>query len=578
MASAGIEVAVLRFGAFELDLKNNQLRRGGVLLKLSPQQFRVLRMLAERPGLVCSREEIQREIWGGETFVDFDRSLNVCVAQIRSALNDDSEAPRYIQTVPRQGYRFVAPVEQGSPAPARPAPRKTWTYVLAAAALVCAGAVVFLWLASRPAPRILIAVLPFENITGVADDAPLIEGLGDELIGQFGALQPESLGVIGRTSVMRYRDHRPDLRQTGRELGVGWIVEGDLRSAGGRVRISARLVETASQRLAWTETYEREESLRFELQEEIAAHVSAAVVRLLLPRAEARRVSAHTPDRRAIEAFANGRYLQYNSRNEAPRAIGWFEEAARLDPAYAEPRTAMAQAYVSLAMSGRTPAAENLENARRAAQKALLIDEHIAEAHNALADVLFWRDWNWRDAGTHFQRALALNPSLAQAWHDQAFLLAATGHAEAAVGALRRAVALDPLSPRVNVDAGWVLLQAHHFDEAIAQAKRARELEPGLAEAAACIARAELFKGKADPRAAEFYRSILDRPAGAPGASEYNRALAFAVLGRKQEALGALQSAFDAHEAMMALTASEPAFDSLHPDPRFREIVRKLGL
>jgi len=566
VASVGIEVPPLRFGAFELDLRNNELRRGGVLLKLSPQQFRVLRMLAERAGRVCTREEIQREIWGSEVFVDFDRSLNVCIAQIRSALNDDSEAPRYIQTVPRRGYRFVAPVEQGTAA--APPPRKKWPVALAAGVIVCAGAAVLIWNAARPARRTMIAVLPFENITQRPDDAPLIDGLGDELIDQFGTISPELLGVIGRTSVMHYQDRKPDLPQIGRELGVDYVIEGDVRSAGGRVRISARLVQVAGQRLAWSETYEREESGSFELQEEIAASVGAAVVRSLFPRASGSRPPAHVPDPGAVEAFVNGRYLLHkNSRAETGRAIAWFEEAAKRDPAYAEPWTVLAQTYVGLAMSGAASAAENLEKARQAAEKALRLDEGIAEAHNALAEVDFWRDWNWTAAQTHFDRALALNPSLAQAWHDRAFYLVATGHTEAGVASLRRAIAIDPLSPRVNVDAGWVLLQAHHFDEAIAQAKRALELEPGLAEAAACIASAERYQGKAGP--------VLEPR---QGASFFDRARAYAMLGRKEEALGALESAFEQHEVLMALVASEPAFAVLHGDPRFREIVRKLGL
>src|SRR5262249_43461497 len=161
--------------------------------------------------------------WGSEVFVDFDRSLNVCIAQIRAALNDDSEAPRYIQTVPRRGYRFVAPVEQGSaPPPAKAAPRPSSRMALAIAVLTSAGAGLFLWHGAQPARRIVIAVLPFENVTQRQDDAPLIDGLGDELITQFGAVAPAALGVIGRTSVMRYRDRKADLGQIAHDLGVDY--------------------------------------------------------------------------------------------------------------------------------------------------------------------------------------------------------------------------------------------------------------------------------------------------------------------------------------------------------------------
>jgi TolB-like protein/Tfp pilus assembly protein PilF len=418
-------------------------------------------------------------------------------------------------------------------------------------------------------------VLPFENVTQRPEDAPLIDGLGDELISQFGAVEPASLGVIGRTSVMRYRDRKADLRQIGRELGIDYVIEGDVRSAGSRVRISARLIRIAGERMTWSETYERDESLRFELQEEIAARVTGAVLGLLLPASSDRRAASHVAGRGAVEAYDNGRYLLHkNSRAETERGIGWFEEAARRDPAYAEPWTALAQTYAGLALSGAS-GAPNFEKARAAAQQALRIDEGAAGAHTALGDVLFWNDWNWKEAQAHFKRAIALNPSFAQAWHDQAFFLVATGHPEAAVSSLRHAIAIDPLSPRVNVDAGWVLLQAHHFGEAIAQARRALELEPGFAQAIACIARAELYRGNAVAQEAQFYRSILERP---EGASSYNRALAFAIFGRNEEALAALHAALAQHETMMAMTPSEPAFAKLHGDPRFQEIVRKLGL
>jgi tetratricopeptide (TPR) repeat protein len=216
-----------------------------------------------------------------------------------------------------------------------------------------------------------------------------------------------------------------------------------------------------------------------------------------------------------------------------------------------------------------------LEKARTAAQHALRLNPANAEAHNALAKVLFWRDWNWREAQAHFVRALAINPSLAQAHHDYAFDLIAMGHTEAALASLRRAIALDPLSPRVNADAGWVLLQAHHFDQAIAQAKRALELEPHLGEATACIARAEESQGKRRPEMVEFYRRVLER---GDQTSFYNRSLAYAVLGREEEAMRALQSAYGQREVQMPLAKTEPAFEALHKDARFREMMRKMGL
>jgi TolB-like protein/DNA-binding winged helix-turn-helix (wHTH) protein/Tfp pilus assembly protein PilF len=568
VASVQVEPRILRFGAFELDVRNSQLRRGGVLVKLAPQQFRLLRCLAENPGHLSTREEIQQNIWGAEVFVDFDRSLNVCIAQLRSALNDDSEAPRFIQTVPRRGYRFVAPVERVDDAPPPPAPpRRVRPWIAIFAVALCAAAALFAWRAAQPPARAMLAVLPFENVTHRAEDAPVLAGLLDELLTQFGTAVPGRLGVIGRTSVMHYSGHNPGLPQIARELGVAYVIEGDARFDGGRLRISARLVDARDQRTVWAETYEQSQSGIFELQEDIAASVTAGVVRTLFPDAAVVRTRRPTAD--AYQAFLNGRYWQ---SKDARQALEWFEQAAQRDPAFAAAYSAIAETETGFALSGTANGHAEFEKARSAAQQALRLDDASAEAHNALARVLFWHDWNWTEAQRHYQRALAANPSFAQAWHDYAFLQVATGHAEAGVSSLRRAIALDPLSARVNVDAGWVLLQAHHFSEAQAHANRALELEPGLREAEACIARARFYSEPADDAALDFYRRRTADPRA------YNRALAAAVLGRNEDEIVALEAAFDRHDVQMPLIASEPAFASLAKDPRFRAIKQKLQL
>ncbi len=402
----------------------------------------------------------------------------------------------------------------------------------------------------------MLAVLPFENLTQVADDAPVIDGLADELITQFGTIQPERLGVIGRTSVLRYSGRNPGLPQIGRELAVEFVIEGGLRRDDGRVRISVRLVRVADQSQVWNETYEQDGSNRLEIQEEVAARVTAAVLQRLLPRASLRAARGHVPNANAYDAFVKGRYLLHrNNRADMERALAQFEESGKLDAAFADPLAEEAHIHVGLTMAGIYKPEDGFPKARGYAERALKIDEESAEAHDALASVLFWRDWNWSEARRHFERAIAINPSYAQAYHDYAFYQVATGHAEAGVASLRRAIAIDPLSPRVNVDAGWVLLQAHHFDQAIAQAKRALELEPGMGEAKACIARAEQYQGKAP--AAEYYRSMVEQP---ERSRPYDLALAYAVLGRGEEAIRALQTAYEQHATLMPLMRTEPSF------------------
>ena len=570
MTPAATPVRILRFGAFELDLQQDELRRGGVRIKLSPQQLRVLRFLAEHSGQVCSRDQIQQAIWGSETFVDFDRSLNVCIAQIRAALNDDSESPRFIQTVPRRGYRFLAPVEVVTDAveavaPLAPATRPSriplWILVGAVAA-----AVLFLWRAAAPVPRTMIAVLPFENTTRQEADGVMLDGLLDEMITQFGMLLPERLGAIGRTSVLRYAGKQTPLPRIGTELGVSYVMEGDLRREGDRQRISLRLIRVADQAQVWNETYQFDGASPLEFQEDTAARVSAAVVHSLFPQAPAAS-RAHRPSAGAYEAFVNGRYLEHKrTLADFQHALEWFGKASQLDSAYADPWAASAGEYVALALSGAAPATESLEKASDAAARALRIDDGSAEAHNAMGNVALWRDWDFGAARRHFERALSQNPSFAQAFHDYAFLQVVTGHGEAGVASLKRAIALDPLSPRVNVDAGWVLLQAHRFDEAIRQAHRALELEPALREAEACIARAELYQGKHS--AAAFFQGDLSNP------DPYRRALAAAELGRPGDAIAALRLARAQHHILMPLAATEPAFASLHTDRAFQQIVK----
>jgi len=251
---------------------------------------------------------------------------------------------------------------------------------------------------------------------------------------------------------------------------------------------------------------------------------------------------------------------------------GATAKSAAREAREAEPWAAMAAEQVGLGFSARAPIAEALEKARDAAQHALRIDGGNAEAHNALAMVLFWRDWKWSDAGREFARALEINPSFAQARHDYAFYLVAMGHAEAGVASLRESVALDPLSPRINVDAGWVLLQAHHFEEAIERARRALQLQPGMNEAEACIARAEAYRGNARPSmlAASIHVAASSSP--------FERAESHAIAGRAVEALAALNEAYQQRDVMMPLIATEPSFAKLHGDPRFTELLGKMGL
>jgi TolB-like protein/DNA-binding winged helix-turn-helix (wHTH) protein len=603
MQAANSTTRILRFAAFELDIQNSELRRAGVLIKLSPQQFQVLQLLAENAGQLLTREEIQSHVWGSDVFVDFDRNLNVCVAQIRAALNDDSDAPRFIQTIPKRGYKFIAAVERVGVEPkvqpivALPAGpqrsrilRSLWIAALVAMCLGAAGYVYW----SRPVPshRMILATLPFENLSGDPKEAIFADGLTEELIGQLGSLNPDRLGVIGRSSVMRYKSAAPGIDQVGRDLHADYVIEGSVRRSEGRIRIAARLVKVTDQAQVWTDTSERGESEILRLEEESAARIAGAVIQKLLGGAQSAPARVHA---RNQEAYLNGRYLQHNrNRAEYTRSIAYFEQAAKLDPQFDLAYSAAAESFVMLGRSG-SPAKEVFPQARVAAEKALSINEANAAAHNALANAFFWSEWNWKEAERHFTRAIALNPSFSQAHYDYAFFLVAMGRTEQGLTSLRQAIAADPLSTHINMDAGWLYLQAHRFDDAIRQAKRALELEPGLTEANACIVRALIdekkfrealdavpgWRGKSgDPEEAlkQSYRQKVADAGKSDNADQFSMAMLYAFLGENSRALDSLDQAYTQGSLMLPLLKTEPAFAPLHSEARFQELGRKLAL
>ena len=569
---------VLRFGNFELDTRAGELRRAGVLIKLTPQQFKLLQYLAEHSGEVLAREQIQRKIWGSDTVVEFDRNLNVCIAQLRSVLNDDSASPRFIETVPKRGYRFVAPIvkpETPKVSSRRWVPARWMVAGGLATALSAILIVVFAVRNTPVVPTVRLAVMPFENLTGDPNDESALAGLTDELISAFGMIQPARLGVIGRSSVMRYKNSKPGLDQVSRELRVSHIVEGTLRKSAGRVRVAARVVRVADQLQIWTDTFEEDASNLFEIQEDAAARISGAVLQLLFPNSAAAVKPARQRNHEALEAYTNGRFLQRKGNlGDLNRSVSFFEKATSSDASFSEAYAALAETFLALAISGRG-APESFARAREAAESALRSDDSNVEAQNALANVLFWHEWNWREAERHFSRAIDINPSFALAQHDYAFFLVAMGRTEAGLSSWRRAVAIDPLSTRVNIDGGWLLLQAHRFDDAIRQAQRALELSPGLEEANACIARARQYQGRADSETAKQLRALMDNP----GAAEpFAYATACALMGENSKALDGLDRAYTARSTMMPMLKTEPSFTRLHGDTRFEALVRKMRL
>jgi TolB-like protein len=457
-------------------------------------------------------------------------------------------------------------------------PRRRWFWIVAAVLLaVCSMAVsYFTWRNAGRTDRVMLAMLPFENLSGDANEDLFTDGLTEELIGQFGSLNPDRLGVIGRSSVMRYKGAPHGIDRVGRELGVDYIVEGTVRRSAGRLRVAARLIKVADQAQVWGDTSERSESEMFRMQEETAARITGAVAEKLLGGGTAAAVKNQPRNQEAYQAYLNGRYLQHkDSREDLARSVGFFDSASKLDPQFDQAYSAAAETYVRLGRSG-SPPQDVFPQARAMAEKALSMNQSNAEAHNALANALFWYEWNWPTAEQHFKLAIAINSSFSPAYHDYAFFLIAMGRTEQGLSSLRRAIALDPLSARVNIDAGWLLLQAHRFDDAIRQARRALELEPGLAEANACIRRSMLYQKKVTPDPATAQKLQEAEKSGI--ADPFSLATGYAFLGQKDRALDQIEKAFAKHSIIMPLLGTEPAFDALHNEPRFQALTRKLAL
>lgn len=562
-------------------------------MKLAPQPFRILALLASRAGEPVTREEIRREVWGEGTYVDFERGLNFAVSQIRAALEDDAQSPRFIQTLPRRGYRFIAPVERAGaaqpipetearpPSPPSPARLSLWGLVaLLGIALVVA---VVAW-RRRDAPpvlegpRLMVAVLPFEDLSAGPPQEYWGDALTGELIAQLGRLRPERLGVIARTSVMTYKGVRRDAGEIARELGVDYLLEGSVRRSGERVRITAQLIQARDGTQLWAETYERDRRGAFDVQAQVGAEVARALALELLPEAVDRSRAA---DPEAWDAYLQGRYLaNQGGRDDLARGVGLFERAIARDPGFAPAHAALADVFHGQVMSGALPPRDGYPRAKAAARQALDLDPGLAEAHAVLAAVSFWYDWDWPAAERSFRRALELNPSLPAAHHDYGFFLVARGRAEEGLAEVEQARRLDPLSPRANIDVGWAYISARRYDDAIAQSRRTLELEPGFPEAEACLEQARRMKGEDREGARDLdrrrARRIEEAVSRGETVSPVRAAGVYAALGDRDRAFAWLDKALAERSPMLALLAVHPSWDNLRSDPRFEALVARI--
>jgi len=628
---------ILCFGSFEVDTLSGELRRQGLKIRLQDQPFRLLVLLLGRAGDVVTREELREQLWPADTYVDFDHSLNTAVRKLREALGDSAETPRYVETVARRGYRFIAPVAHGrttqvvhqadaDAAAIQPdtAPRLSISarrlLVPAIVVVICAAALAaYLAVPRRGAiassgRRLTVAVLPFDNLSGDADQEYLSDGLTEEMITQLGRLEPGRLRVLARSSTWKYKRADRDFGQLRRELGADYVLEGSLRRAHERVRVTAQLVEVDDQSQVWAETYDRDFRDVLILQREVAEAVARTIAVTLTPDAQARLARARPVDSAAYQDYLRGRFL-LNRRTEASlkQALGYFQKAIAADPGYAPAYSGLADSYLSLGASsvvGGLPPREAMPAAKAAALEALQIDGTLAEAHMSLAVVHLLYDWDSGASEREFRRALDLDPNYTPAHHWYSHCLLPLGRTEESLAESKRALELEPLQLPVGIHLGWHYLYARQYDQAVEQFRKTLELDPAFPQTQRYAAWAYLQKGM-HPEAIASLQSALKSLDGDPKiegelgyalamagrraealsileglhhlsatryVSPYSVALVHAGLGDRDQALAWLDKAYLERSDWMPYLTLEPMLDGLRSDPRFVALVRRVGL
>ena len=500
-----------RFGSFEMDLRAGELRKHGVRIRLQTQPFQILGMLLQRPGEVVTREELRQALWPGDTFVDFDHGLNNAINRLREALGESAESPRFLETLPRRGYRFIGAVESipsaspqdsgahvenfsttsstvGDKVAALPVKSskaslslraRLWIAVGAGAAALLAllislnaGGLRQRLLGAAATRRIQsIAVLPLENLSGDPSQEYFADGMTDELITQLA--QINGLRVISRTTAMQYKGTRKSVPEIGRELHVDGIVEGTVFRSGEQVRISAQLVDSSTDQHVWAQSYERDLRDIVALQKEVAGGVARQIRANLLPGEQPRAVNPQ-----AYEAYLRGRHdlNAATSKADLEDSITNFRSALGKDPQFALAYSGMALSYLAQADFYLAPH-EVMPKAEEAARKALELDDGLSEAHDALGYVELIYRWDWPAAQQHLQRAIQLNPGNALAQDHYANYLSALGHHAEAFATSERARALDPLSLLIQANNGMYFFLGREYDRAIEVERKALELD-----------------------------------------------------------------------------------------------------
>jgi TolB-like protein/DNA-binding winged helix-turn-helix (wHTH) protein/Tfp pilus assembly protein PilF len=643
---------IARFGVFEADFESRQLTKNGFRIRLQEKPFQLLMLLLERQGVVLTREELKEKLWPCDTFVEFDVGLNTTVKKLRGALNDSADNPRFVETVPRVGYRFVAPVSVARPESASvvdpevavPAGEESFESMVSAVAssdatpkpklpsknaaptfnrlslLVWAAlAVVVLLtgfalrlrfksaLATQPGSIQSIVVLPLQNLSADPSQEYLAEGVTDEIITDLAKLAGPR--VISRTSAVQYKGTHKTIPEIARELHVSAVLEGSVERSGDRMRVRVQLIDATTDRHLWAEAYDRQLSDVLLLEAELAQDIARQIqVRLTQQQQQAlARNRALNPE--AFQDYLQGRhYWALRTSQSLTTAIDYFNRAIQEDPNDARGYAGLAQCYIVLPMIAKTSQTEAYQKARDAAVKALALDNSLVEAHLAFAEVKLYGDWDFAGAENEFKKTLDLNPnySTGHQWYGE-FLSLMARHPEA-IRELQIAVALDPLSPVVHLQFGNTLQQARQYDQALDQYHEALKIDPKFPLPFHAMHWAYRRQGKfaesIEPLRAALqswdakndWIALVDQLPAAyskGGKTGYLRqcvkidehserpwfylARDYADLGNHEAALAALNKSYENRHLEVLWLLVDPELDPLRSDPRFRELLQKIG-
>jgi TolB-like protein/DNA-binding winged helix-turn-helix (wHTH) protein len=630
----------VRFGTFELNVRTGELASIGtepvepesakVLLREQP--FRILRILVERQGQIVSRQEIRHILWPNDTFVDYDRSINVAMAILRKSLADDADHPKYIETLARRGYRLIAPVEWQQKSTAaqdtlgslaetllrveapmgeqEPGTPKHWgkaaVVVACVVILVVAGDMTwrrFRTTARGRSERIMLAVLPFENLTGDPSKEYLADGLTEETISELGRLKPEQLGVIARTSVMGYKHKDTRLDQIGRDLSVQYVLENSLRESGNHIRLTSQLIQVKDQTHVWSRDYDYPAKDILTIEDDVAKSVAQEIRLRLTSQQQAELAQAHRVNPEAFDAYLQGYYFfERNTDKDTEMAGKYYERATQLDPSYALAWVGLSRVRKWQAHRVLIPSEEGFRLARQAAERALALNPNLAAAHTQMGRIKEQLDFDWAGADVSYQRAVELEPGNPEAVNGAASSAAILGRFDEALRLNRRAVDLDPL----NAGSWEILAETEFFmgqmNQAAADCKKALELNPDVFGGPIMLSRIYVLQGRAQDALPEIDR-VRDEPQRA-----YLYAIAYYALDRKQESNAALSELMTKHpsdsyhiaevyafrnqsdeafewldraygqrHAGLIVTKVDPLLTSLRHDSRYAALLKKLN-